>query len=213
VRGTPASGKSTLLGLLHTYIKKKEPTAVFQIIESWPEENRNDIRSRLQQRIMDFPKPSTTTYILIDNGQDTYWDILLWEIFFKSVTSSTNLLYRVIIFCSYGSAGIRPLDYKTGTPLDLTPQARVSLVPNREQDGEFPPIGLLYTREEFNEVIEVSSCKGKLGEDLQELIFSWTNGYAGAVTAMLDIISTEVSFLDLYKSLCLIFFLQSGAVC
>jgi len=118
------------------------------------------IHARLAQRVAGFPTPESMTYILFDNGQDTYWDKHLWEEFFKETTSPSNTKYRVIIFCSYGSAGIRPLEYNTGTPINLDPRARVSLVPNSEQNDEFGPIGLLYTREEFNEVLRVMTRLG-----------------------------------------------------
>jgi len=131
------------------------------------------------------------TYILFDNGQTTYSDECLWEEFFKETTSPSNTKYRVIIFCSYGSAGIRPLEYNIGTPLDLDPRARVSLVPNSQQNDEFGPIGLLYTREEFNEVLGLT-CEHELGTDLQDLIFSWTGGHPGVVADVLRTISTSV---------------------
>jgi len=113
-------------------------------------------------------------------------------VFFKNTTSFSNNTFRVIIFCSYGSAGIRPLDYNDGAPLHLDPRARVSLVPNSEQEDEFGLIGLLYTREEFNEVLRLT-YEHELGEDLQDLIFSWTNGHPGAVADVLRTVSTRVS--------------------
>lgn len=197
MRGPPASGKTTLLKILYKYIKQNNRTANIQIISGWEPlkagENNPDIHLRLQQRLTGYPNPSVMTYILLDNGQDTYWDEYLWEEFFKNTTSLSNRTYRVIIFCSYGSAGIRPLDYKIGTPPDLDPRARVSLVPNSEQEDEFGPVGLLYTREEFNEVIKLTD-EQELGTGLQDLIFSWTNGHPGAVEGVLRIISTGVSF-------------------
>ena len=132
------------------------------------------------------------TYFLFDNGQDTYWDEYLWEDFFKDTSSPANSRFRVIIFCSYGSAGIRPLDYNIGTPLHLDFRARVSLAPNSEQKDEFGQIGLLYTREEFNEVLGLT-YEHELGEDLQDLICSLTDGHPGAVADVLRTISAGVN--------------------
>ena len=89
MRGTPASGKSTLLKLIYVYIKgyTGNRKAAIQIITEWPtlmsREKPQDIHSRLRQRVMGYPKPETITYILIDNSQATYSDGYLWEEFFK----------------------------------------------------------------------------------------------------------------------------------
>jgi hypothetical protein len=66
-------------------------------------------------------------------------------------------------------------------------------VPNSEQKDEFGPIGLLYTREEFNEVLKLT-CEHEFGKDLQDLIFSWADGHPGALAGVLRNISTGVGF-------------------
>jgi len=131
------------------------------------------------------------TYLLFDEGQHTYRDVLLWNEFFKSYASFDN--YRVIIFCSYGSAMIRPVNYDGGAPMNLHPRSRVSLVPNTELEDGFEPIGLLFSRTEFDEVVE-RKTEQALDRDLQDQIFWWTKGHAGAVTAILCITDIIVSF-------------------
>jgi hypothetical protein len=102
------------------------------------------------QRIPDYPNPTAETYLLFDEGQDTYWDVSFWNVFLKGYASFDN--YRVILFCSYGSSGMQPLNYRIGAPLHLNPvEARVSLVPNSEANGHlrFGAMGLLFSRTEL----------------------------------------------------------------
>ncbi|KAF7984925.1 hypothetical protein HWV62_9831 [Athelia sp. TMB] len=181
VRGPPASGKSTLLHLLWARIRAADPHADVHALAAWPaplpHTDERDIIARLTRRIPGYPNPENTTYLLVDNGQDTYWDAPLWEVFFKSVAGYDN--YRVVVFCSYGSAGVRPLEYATGRPMELSPRARVGLAPGDEHADEFGAIGLLLTRGEFGEVVERETGLA-LERDLQERVFAWTGGHAGA---------------------------------
>ena len=197
MRGPPCSGKSALLNLLWARIRTENPQADIHNILVWPEPlpdtDESDVIMRLTRRIPGYPNPSNITYLLFDNGQATYWDKYLWETFFKSVAGYDK--YKVILFCSYGSAGVRPLDYDIGTPMDLSPRARVSLVPSGEQADEFGSIGLLFTRGEFDEVIE-RERELALDQDLQDQIFRWTGGHAGAVS---DVLRTILILVSLHK--------------
>jgi hypothetical protein len=187
VRGTPASGKTTLLNLLWAHINAEVPGAVVHNISTWPKGDNT------LQRIPDYPNPTDVTYLLFDEAQDTYWDVSFWNVFLKGYASFDN--YRVILFCSYGSAGMQPLNYRVGTPMHLNPEARVSLVPNSEVNGYlgFEAIGLLFSRTEFDEVVK-REHEQALDHDLQDQIFWWTGGHAGAVAALLHITEALVSF-------------------
>ena len=104
------------------------------------------------------------TYIMFDNGQDTYWDTEPWELFFKDHQQRRNG-YRIILFCSYGSASKRIGDYDHGTRV-VYDQGHAFLcgVPL------LPPVGLLLNREEFNDVVD-RSLVVLLGPDLRDFIF------------------------------------------
>ena len=98
-----------------------------------------DFDKRLREIDPEFPwqrKPNLA-FILFDDGQDTYDDLLLWNSFIKEVCEGLYPQYRVILFCSYGSPSSRPLEYKIGTSPTLAEAARISLWPGQS------PIGLL----------------------------------------------------------------------
>ena len=125
------------------------------------------------------------TYILFDNAQDTYWDTELWEDFFKDHQQRRNG-YRIILFCSYGSASKRIFDYNHRT-IVVRPKARVSLR-RTTVDSDYEPVGLLLSREEFDDVVDRSAVV-LLAPDLQDFIFDSTNGHVGAVMGILEALS------------------------
>ena len=190
MRGTPASGKSTLLHLLWAHIIKKEPRAKVHRIVGWQEEASINIDKRLSDRIPGYPA-KTTTCLLFDNAECTYWDKSLWESFFKSHKDLDY--YRIVLFCSYGSAGFQPLAYDPGTPMNLQLAARVSLAPDEESKDEFGSIGLLLSRDEFDDIINRLPEHG-LASDLQDHIFLQTGGHVGAVADILQVIFQKVIF-------------------
>ena len=135
-------------------------------------------------------KIASKTFILFDNGQDTYWDAQLWEHFFKDHQQRQNG-YRIILFSTYGSPTKRPVKYAHGTPPLVPPRVRISLQrQNHFSIGE--PVGLLLTREEFGEVVEHAD-KVILDPHLHDFIFESTNGHVGAVICILEVLSFQVS--------------------
>src|SRR5262249_11502193 len=102
---------------------------------------------------------------------------------------------RVVLFCSFGSPTSHPVSYKPGTPPILDPCARVSLRPHNRYHDDHGPIGLSFTHEEYEQVL-MRFC-GPDGEihldrELQDILFDWTAGHAGAVVDLLDRISYQV---------------------
>ena len=211
MRGTPASGKTTLSSLLYAYIKAKEPQADVQFFTGWDDDGLT-LTERLKKNILGYLNFTTTTYLIFDNGEDTYWDTYLWETFFKS--QQFTGAYQIILFCGYGSAGTQPLSYPNGTPLKLDPKARVSLICHDESADEFGSIGLFLSRTEFDEVVQrAHEFSLHLDSSFKDLIFSWTGGHAGAVADILRMTKTAVSFSNLFKSPNLFFIWQSGTKC
>jgi hypothetical protein len=103
------------------------------------------------------------------------------------------------LFCSYGNPGERPLDYDSGTPLRLPDNARITLTPYQKDasDPQHPPIGLLFTEEEFNEALSryrnIDGKKIRMDEELRLAVYDWTMGHAGAVNGLLNVMSMNVS--------------------
>jgi hypothetical protein len=192
VRGTSGCGKTTLMELLHSHILKQSPLAFVNSRSTWPgpkEAERSD--EALIKRLKDvdplFPRRNGLAFLLFDEGQNTYEDDILWNIFFKGVSDGRYNRYRVILFCRYGSPSSRPVLYHIGTRLVLRDAARISLWPRKGS------IGILLKRSEFDEVVSRFKRPLNLHPDLLDLIFDWTVGHAGAVIEMLCVISYQVS--------------------
>ena len=177
--------------------------AVVHVISSWLNETPfTTLASRLSARlpgvateVQGVDERMEKTYILFDNGQDTYWDTELWEFFFKDHQQRRNG-YRIILFCSYGSASKRIIDYGHGTSCVVRPRAHVSLR-RTIVATDCEPVGLLLKREEFDDVVDRSAVV-LLGPDLQDFIFDSTDGHVGAVMSMLEALSWLVSASDFH---------------
>ena len=51
VRGTPRSGKTTLMKLLHAHILSQDPGAVVEVITGWEKESQTEIGDPIVQRV------------------------------------------------------------------------------------------------------------------------------------------------------------------
>ena len=124
-------------------------------------------------------------FLPFDEAQATYGDGILWNDCFKDV-SDGHSIYRVVLFlfCSYGSHTSRPVTQVVGTSLRLRPNARISLS-RTDVEGS---VGILLERSELNEVISRFEQPINLHSDLQNLIFTYTNGHVGAVVELLHVI-------------------------
>ena len=160
---------------------------------SWPQDPPQTTAS-LHERLLAvdsaYPHPSSLTFLLFDEAQESYTDPLLWNSFLKGVGDGAYDKYRVILFCSYGSPGSCPFLYRLGTPLVLSSDARISLLPGKQK------IGLLLNWKEFTQVVSRFEHNVNLDDDLHDMIFDWTAGHVGAVVKLLDIMAYQVSLLS-----------------
>jgi hypothetical protein len=143
-----------------------------------------NVDAYLQLKFPTYPNPTTITYLLFNDAQDTYEDEDLWNGFLKDIR---GMNWHVVLFCSYGSPEGHVVEHTRGTPLNLRNSARMSL---RPQD-EIP--GLLLTRDEYNDVVRRLEDPVNLDQELHDLIFYWTEGHVGAVEDMFEMISHKVS--------------------
>ena len=132
-------------------------------------------------------KGKALVFLLFDEAQATYGDGILWNDFFKGV-ADRHAIYRVVLFCSYGSHTLPPVTQVVGTPPCLRPIARVSLS-RTDVEGS---VGILLERSEFDEVISRFEQPMKLHPDLQNLIFTYTDGHVGAVVELLRVMWNKV---------------------
>jgi hypothetical protein len=178
VRGTPASGKSTLAQLLANHIASQEPTANPVLIANWPKDGSywND---KLTKQGFNNNGPKI---IIIDEAQLTYWDGAFWNSFLKQITPTSN---RVILFASYGS----PTGTVTaeGTPMIIPDRYRIELRPIDHGDG-VTPAGLFLTTDEFADVVGKKYPTERFEQDFLDYVLRVTAGHVGAVTDLLEIV-------------------------
>ena len=187
--------------LLHAHILSRDPGAIVEVIKGWREEPGTPVEDRIRQKIKTYrPTCPHRHYLLFDNAHESYWDTSLWVAFFKDVVQCGSGPLA-ILFCSYGSPGCRPVDHglDLGVPLVLPESARMSLTPYHDDtsDSEFPPIGLLFSREEFDDAVDrfksLDHNRICVDHDLRRMLFEWTMGHAGAVGDLLYMLSCAVS--------------------
>ncbi|KAJ5899436.1 hypothetical protein N7495_004180 [Penicillium taxi] len=196
VRGTPASGKSTLANLLaRNYRQKKIPVIAFNCWrDTWDYRQKITEQASLRgyEQFDDYEFVNHGDYVLIfDEGQMTYGDDALWIGLIKNQSGSRYHGPRICLFSSYGSATEGPdidvLDsvYRRASPLAyLGAQQRVSITPSSIKFS--PKIALFYNLEEFEEIVGLF-CSQKSGfpqlrldETAREYIYDISNGHPGA---------------------------------
>ncbi|TDL27128.1 hypothetical protein BD410DRAFT_486230 [Rickenella mellea] len=183
VRGTPASGKSTLASLLFNHIHKVEGK-VPHWISNWPAPGTP----------AGTPKPEFNQYakgwtwgdnsvVIIDEAQQTYWDGSLWDDYFKPLCNDPiNRENRIIIFSSYGSPNRAMAG---GTLWDVPSANRISFHETIPPPGH-EPVGLFFTKDEFKDYVSRRTIlhQHKFDSQLLDEIFNLTAGHVGAFEEM-----------------------------
>ena len=152
IRGTPATGKSTLARLLARHVSILEPELeVYHLC--WPEffdylapysYLLND-SARRPQDSKDWM--CINGLLIIDEAQASYQYSSLWNDLIKFLEPGFGL--RVALFSSYGSASALVQEASTLTPLKLNSNQRVSL----ERSAEHPDLCLLLSHDEFHNLV------------------------------------------------------------
>ena len=211
VRGTPATGKTCLSELLRDYYRDKG-RKVF-LITKWedlsPEDPWGSLIELVKKRNKGFSSPeqdscdlSSDTVILVDEAQKSYTDEVLWNTVLKERQATTCVYnFRLCLFCSYGNPNTGP-DETFFTPVNLSHGKRISLTPQNLQGS--PSIGLFYDKEEFKDAVSrllAFQCPERFsfGENAQDYVFALTDGYPGAVTAIVNVL-LQVCVNKLYTS-------------
>jgi len=166
VRGTPGSGKSVLAGLLRRYINAKEPDMEVVFVDAWPE---------------NLPVQTTpNTILILDEAQTTYWDKNFWSKFKNPGLQDM----RVVAFASHGSSGYTGAD--NVTPMWIGMEQRVGLA--RVDCGDGILVGLLFTREEFNALVQLRFRDKGFSDSLLDCVFDMTNGHVGACESLMNMV-------------------------
>ncbi|KAF8246934.1 hypothetical protein K440DRAFT_601858 [Wilcoxina mikolae CBS 423.85] len=201
VRGTPASGKTTLAQLLHSYYLERDIPAVF--IPCWPvpgsiPASPSSYLNILVQEchiagytdINQSTLRDTDIVLILDEGQMSYGDQGLWLGFVKTQNGRRSGP-RICVFTSYGSPSGGPSDFTQGSPLSfLGVEQRVSITISPMENS--PRIGLFYSRDEFDDVVRRLSADPRrplrLHTDAKDYVFELTSGHAGAVEGVIGMI-------------------------
>jgi len=186
VRGTPASGKTSLAQLVSRYIRQQEPPTNVIWIQGWScdKVEAKGGWGQYFETEKGWDKAAETVFVF-DEAQTSYDDANLWNNFFKSIHNYDNC--RAIVFASYGSASARISI--VGTPIYITDVQRVTLRALQHQDG-LPPVGLFFTRMEFTDLVSklYPSTKYRFDASFFNALFDLTEGHAGAIHGFMTII-------------------------
>ncbi|KAF8349663.1 hypothetical protein F5887DRAFT_393623 [Amanita rubescens] len=200
VRGTPASGKTVLAQLLADYIdhipQQDDEKIHIVWVHGWPAKaERGDYRSYL--RWLGWDEKRKKTVFIFDEAQQTYNDSELWSQFFRPMRDYEER--RAIIFCGYGSPTLRVS--LGGTPLLIADAQRVTLRHIDHQDG-LAPVGLLFTRSEFDDLITTRYPSPTFCFDPSffDALYGITNGHVGAIKDFISIIIADDSYRQLKRT-------------
>lgn len=199
VRGTPASGKSTLAMFLELHVNSvlqgKVPVYRFRWTPGLlsPTASYNKLLNHFTEQIAPFDWRRMQAVIIIDEAQLSYDYKDLWHGLIKILASDAKAGPFIIAFASYGSATESPLQSEvSSTPVQLTPNQRISTRPLISNN---PQVGLYLTRAEFDDVASrFCNIYDKHGErflpstEALQYIWEFSNGHPGGVRALLDIL-------------------------
>ena len=179
VRGTPASGKSSLAYLLRKYIVDNYEDLNVCLLSRYREEPVKQpslgYRQWLSNKGWEFRKGGV---LILDEAQLSYWDEDLWDQGLKTIGSSTP--YMVILFVSYGSAS---RNLSAVTSFRLQEEQLVGLA-----RGRSPSVGLLLTEEEAEEIVKIKFPDHRFDKSLLNYVYDLTSGHVGAYCDALEVI-------------------------
>jgi len=127
VRGTPASGKTTVMNLVvNRLLEKYGKERPVYVLTEWDE---STVRGNgawgayLDHETGVHGNQSLTcpAYLIIDEAQESYWDGALWADLFRRI--ECHVSPYILLFTSYGSPGRNFVGFNekkhTKTPLDI----------------------------------------------------------------------------------------------
>ena len=199
VRGTPASGKSTLALFLEQHVNSvlhgKVPVYRFRWTPGTlsTSASYNTLLNHFTEQIAPFDWLEMKAIIIIDEAQLSYDYKDLWHGLIKILASNVAAGPFIIAFASYGSATQSPLlSEVSSTPVQFTSNQRISTRPLISNN---PQVGLYLTRAEFDDVaFRFYNQYAKHGErflpstEALQYIWEFSSGHPGGVRALFDIL-------------------------
>ncbi|PGG96804.1 hypothetical protein AJ79_09449 [Helicocarpus griseus UAMH5409] len=199
VRGTPASGKTTLAWQLQEYYQGSGVPVLFISLfpAEWAYSPVNGIiRMWHREGFGPMDRHSfmcSNVVVIFDEAQETYKHLALWTDLIKTQGGNTEGP-RVCLFSSYGSPAAGATDYPLyTTPPYIAPPQRVSITKSKLNGAR--NVSLFYDEEEFEAVVDAfcqnPSTAYTLDAEARNYLLHMTNGHPGAVNSLLHFIFTK----------------------
>jgi hypothetical protein len=217
VRGTPASGKTTVMQLVaNKLLEKYGQTTPIHTLSGW---NKNAVEEatgwnaylKQETGVRGDRWPTYPAYLLLDEAQQSRWDSQLWADLFKAIQPVVGSPF-VILFSSYGTpnsgfAGFDEEYFKI--PMVFAAGQQIALRSDESIDDRLPirvvssesaerhtrrPVGLLLDEDETIDVVTRYASAAmhpspSLSEDLKKGFFQFSEGHAGLLTSLLFALS------------------------
>lgn len=203
VRGTPASGKTTLMRLVaNKLFETHGKTTPIHVLTGWKyDELRSNWESYLEKVTGVHGRKWLvySIYLLIGEAQTTYSDSTLWSSFFKNIEPWLGGP-RVILFSTYGTPGntaFEPIDVPEyrAVPMRFGPKQEISLRTDESPGwcssswSSFIPVGSLLEKDEvltrFAKYLLPQTVS--LTEDLKKGLALSSNGHLGLLTDLIHL--------------------------
>jgi hypothetical protein len=185
VRGTPGSGKTVLAQLLAQYVLRRDPDMNVIWVNGWSLEEVEESGGLFSYLEKKGWAPDRNTLLIFDDAEASYKDTYLWGHFFKSIHEWNNR--RAITFSSYGTPS--PRISVPGMLIQWNNSQKVTLHPIDHGYG-LPTIGLLFSREEFDDLIsrQYPNPDYHFDSSFFDSVFDLTEGHVGAVLAFMTVV-------------------------
>ena len=146
VRGTPASGKTTLANLLQHYIAIQEPDSLVAIVPAWMNQDQLDQEGGWRKWLADGWNAEPGSVLIVDEAQTSFRDIWFWT-HIKGI--NPNCRHRIITFSSYGNT-----ETENSVPFPYSPYLNQVVGLHKTDHGDGVGVGLLLTEAEFFDFVE-----------------------------------------------------------
>ena len=194
IRGTPASGKSTLLQLVGLYLSQqgthvcsvtrwRQQTDISSNPQGWIQylsaaagmpDNQDAIRLR-----------ASNTVILIDEGQTAYSDESFWNDCVKWIIGLPSSALRIVLAAGYGSL---TADEDAVTPVRIRRESVIEIFhDNPIHPGNSPHPGIYFNIDEFEQLFAANEryYSVTFTQAFRDKVWKLTGGHTGAVADLL----------------------------
>ncbi|KAF2395821.1 hypothetical protein EJ06DRAFT_534505 [Trichodelitschia bisporula] len=184
LRGTPASGKTSVMDLLYHYLRLQGNQV--HLLSRYPKGATKPWFDQLKELMPDAHTDvlCTPAYILFDEGQTSYADAIFWN----------EAIKGFVFACCYGSSADLGNDESALTPLTLPENCIVGLRPSA-----FVSVGMFFSQEEFMSwgMKKTTAISASISNEALDMLFKFSEGHIGLATALIE------NFLESHPSMVL----------